>query len=213
MSASIRIAAIRPHPSRRKYYQITLDEQESLTVHEDVVVRLTLRVGTLVTEELLTQIVHESDLTDARRAALRLLEVRFRSRKELTRALNRKGYSAPVVGEVAENLENLGLVDDRVFARELAGSLLRRHHLGRQGLVYRLRQRGIGDEVAEEVVADVLEDIDESQRALAALQERLPRWRSLPAVKLRNRAYQFLARLGFEPDVISDVLRSALADD
>lgn len=208
-----RIAAIKPHPKRRKHYSILVDGHEAIVVHEDVVVALRLQVGAEVTDEALTRISHEQSVAAARDAALRLLSSRPRSRHELRNALTRKAFAAEVAEDALAKLENLGLVNDELFARDLARSLLRRHMYGRQGLLYRLRQSGVGSEVAEEAVTEALEGADETQRALAALDKRLARWEGLPMRKRRAKAYQLLRRLGFDGDVIADALNTALADE
>lgn len=212
MGAEGRITAIEPHPKRRKHYKILVDDH-ALIVHEDVVVALELSVGTELTEELLEAASIEQHVADAQNAALRLLKHRSRSRHELRMALARKGFEDEVVERVLAKLENMGYVDDELFARDLARSLLRRRNHGRQGLLYRLRQSGVGDEVAEGALADVLEGVDETQRAVEAVSKRLRRWESLPRDKARNKAYQLLWRLGFDSDVIADALSKALSDE
>jgi len=213
LSAGASIAALTPHPGRRSYYQIVLDSHETAVVHEDVIVALELRVGRMVTPELVQSIAREGELARAREAALSLLKVRARSRAELVRRLRQKGFEPDVVAAAMAKLENLGLVDDAQFARDLARSLLRRQSCGRQGLLYRLRSSGVGSEVAESVVAETLEGVDETERAAEALHKRLPRWEKLSPRERRMKAYQLLARLGFDGDTISDALSATLADE
>ena len=213
VGADGQITAIKAHPKRRKHYSVFVNDDEVLTVHEDVVVALGLRVGAPVNQDLLERAAREQDIANARLSALRLLGVRSRSRRKLQEALERKGSAADVVEETLVELENLGLVNDEQFARDLAQSLLRRQGYGRQRLLYRLRESGVTREVAAEAVAETLQGVDETQRALAALERRLPRWEALPPSKRRAKAYQHLIRLGFDGDVVSDALGSALADD
>ena len=72
MSATGRVSAILAHPRRKRQYTVTIDNGQELTLHEDVIVALGLRVGTILSEEILEQIVIEVAVTDAREAALRL---------------------------------------------------------------------------------------------------------------------------------------------
>ena len=212
MSAPGTVISIRPHTRRRNHYTVSIADQEDLVLHEDVIVAVGLTAGRQLTPALLEQIEQEQDLHRAREAALGLLRVRGRSRSELERSLTRKGFSPEVVSATLAKLENLGFVDDASFARDRTRGLLRRQ-LGRQGLLYRLRESGVSDEVARVAVAEALEDVDDVQRATQALLKRKRRWEGLPADKRRARAYQHLYRLGFDPDTISSALQRALADD
>ena len=172
-----------------------------------------LRPGTVVTPDLLAQVEAQAAVTEAKLVAMRLLAVRSRSRTEIARALARKGYQPEVIEGTVEQLLNLGLIDDELYAQDLARSLAGRKRTGRKAIIYKLRQNGVDAELAERVVQDTLEGVDETERARAALAPKLPKWADLPPVKLKQKAWQFLARLGFEGDTIAAALRAALADD
>jgi len=207
------IAAVVPLPGRRSRFEVQIPGMDPLTVHEDVVVALGLGSGTPVTDDLLASIEHHQSLAEAFHAALRLLRTRSRSRRELVAALGRRGFTGRVMDDALAKLDNLGLVNDQLTARDLAHSLLRRHPYGRQGLLYRLRERGLDSGVVEGAVAEATEGADEAGRAEHALRQRLPRWASLPADARRAKAWRFLAQLGYDSDAISEALEAALADD
>lgn len=208
-----RIAEIKPHPRRRQSYLLIVEGDEPLCVHEDVLVELALTKGRFLTDDLRRQIHRQSRLVEAQQILLRQLKARGRSRAELVGTLHKRGFDDALIDDALRKLEKLGLVDDEGFARALADSLLRRQGLGRQGLHYRLTQRGIDDEAANAAVADALEGADELQRAVDSLRLKLPRWEDLPPAQRRAKAYQFLARRGFEQDAIADALSTVLPDE
>jgi regulatory protein len=211
VAATVRITSIEAHPKRRRQYTLGLTNGQELMVHEDVIVALGLRVGTIIEEGLLAQVQQETELTVAREAAIRLLETRPRSRRELEQALGRKGYGPETVAQVLAKLENLGYINDEQYARELVSGLLRRRVTGRRGLVYRLRQSGLGSEAAARVVGEALEGVDETARAQSALEAQLRRWGEMDDPrKLRAKAWQYLARQGYDSAVIADALSAAL---
>lgn len=213
MGAEGVIAALEPHPKRRHSYQIRINGDEPLTVHEDVIVALQLHVGMRFTAQLRAQVERQQLAQGAWESALRLLRVHSRSRQELTHRLEEKGYSQDVVDMVLAKLENSGLVNDVQFARDLTRGTLRRRPLGRRGLHHQLLSRGVGEEVAKSVVTETLEGGDETERAVAALSQRLGRWNDLPAPARREKAYRYLARLGFDADTIADALSMTLSDE
>jgi regulatory protein len=206
-----RIVAIVPHTGRLKHYTLSFEGGGELVPHEDVIVALGLRAGAFVTEETLRATQVQEQVHQAGEAALRLLEYRARSRQELIRALRGKGFTDAVVDEALAKLENMGLINDEAFARDHAQSLLRRQY-GRQGLMYRLCESGVDDGVAQAAVEEVLSDADEAERAAEVLGKQLRRWAKVPPEKRRERAYQFLARRGFDSDAIATAIHAALAD-
>ena len=204
---------VRAHPRRKRHYEVGIEGDAPLIVHEDVVVSLGLREGAPVSSGLRERIAHAQIIAEARKWALAQLRHRPRGREELARGLRRRSLEQDVIEQVLAELENLGYVNDEQYARDVVRSLLRRQPYGRQGLLYRLRQRGVCTEVAEGAVAELLEGADESQLASEALNRRLTRWKSLPRDKRRARAYRFLMGLGYEQDAISHALSATMTDD
>lgn len=219
MFAAGRIEALRPDPAHRARYLVLLDHGEPLSVHEDVIVALALKPGTVLTHELVGAIAREQEASEALQTALKLLGVQPRGRSQIAVALRKRTksgaprFSTEATEAALGKLENLGLINDETYAQHLARSLIRRKNLGRTGLRFQLRSQGIAADVVERALEDSLEGSDESQRAAQALAKRLPRWQALPAPQRRAKAYQYLARLGFESDVIADALSVALEDD
>jgi regulatory protein len=102
----------------------------------------------------------------ARLDALRLLEVRQRSKYELQQRLSRKGHDAATITQVISDLERVGLVNDREFARIWIAWRLKNKPAGKTLLKYELTKKGVDSETIEASLEDALSDIDEAQIAL-----------------------------------------------
>ena len=137
-----------------------------------------------------------------RARALNLLAMREHSRAELARKLAPHADSDEQVGAVLEALEQAGHLSERRFVE----SLIRRRseRYGSRLIEYELS----GHRVADEVSAPLLRELaaDERQRALAVWRKRFGR---LPEdLAERARQQRFLARRGFDAEVISAVFRA-----
>lgn len=158
--------------------------------------------------------------------AARYLGARPRSRWEVTRRLQRAGATEAVTRATLDRLASLGHVDDLAFARWWAEQRDRHAPRGRRLIEAELRQRGVPREVLEQLRAE-REDADrdegetdpteaampvtDSDRARAALGRQL-RGAPLPdSPGDLQRLAAFLARRGFDSDVIWSVLRAAEA--
>ncbi len=146
----------------------------------------------------------------AREIALRQLTVRARSRAELARALARKQVPDNVAVTVLDRLEEVGLVDDEVFARDWLAAGDRRQR-SRRALIAELIEKGVAKDVVQAAVGELDSDRDYgvargyAERKVASLS------RVDPAARYRRLAGA-LARRGFSAEVVARVTREVLAE-
>jgi regulatory protein len=152
---------------------------------------------------------HRAGSADAvRNAALALLTRREYASSELSAALVRKGYSAPVVKEVVGAMAGERLVDDARYAaslvRMLAGRGLGPLRIGRQ-----LREAGIADEHISAVLAD-----GPDWHALAAQVRQRKFGAAVPGDwPVRARQMRFLQYRGFSQDHVTGALGRDIHED
>lgn len=146
---------------------------------------------------------------DVHERALRLLAVRPRSRRELERRLSQAGFEPDeVAGEVAR-LEDVGLVDDEDFARQLAEHELRSRRSGDRMVVSKLIAKGVDRATIERAVAGTAAP-PEDERALGVARERARRLGGVPPEKAFGRLTSFLMRRGFDPGTSRQAAARAL---
>jgi regulatory protein len=136
-------------------------------------------------------------------AAVKYLSARERSRKETEQKLAQAGYCREAVETVIEKLAEYGYLDDERYARRLveqkqSGS----KPYGKKAVVQKLKQRGIGGELAHLVLLET----DESTERENALSYAKKLWPKYPD-KTREKVSQRLATKGFDYDTIRYVLR------
>jgi len=145
---------------------------------------------------------------DLHERALRLLAVRPRSRRELQVRLRAAGFEPDRIEEELIRLEEVGLVDDEAFAREVAEHHVTARRGGRRAVVGALAAKGVSRRVIEEAVADLGQD--EEERALELARQRAPRLAELPPEKAFGRLSSLLMRRGYEPATAREAARRAL---
>ena len=207
-----KITAIEPQKNKPHRYSIFVDGEFALGVDEEVVANLGLRPQQALTADKLEQVVAEEQAKQAWRTAVRLLEYRPRSRWELTRRLQQKGFESPTISRTLDRLADTGLVDDERFAQEMVQSLVRSQNLGKQAIFDRLRRAGVGRDVAQAAMDQELADYDEVRQAQQVVDKYLPRLTDLEPVKQRRRLQGYLRRRGFPYGVIEQVIPSGRAE-
>jgi len=163
-----------------------------------------LREGTEL--EDLEGLLHEDQVRRAKKIAFRYL-ARARTTKQVRERLLEEGFGEDVVGEVVGRLEELGLLDDREFARAWVEERLRLRPRWRRALKEELLRKGISEEVAEEALDEELSEVDEARLAEGLLRRAEGRYRNLEPDKALRRMRDFLLRRGFSWETVKEVTR------
>ncbi len=207
------ITALEPQ-KRPGRLNVFVDGQFVIGVGETVVADLNLRVGREITPDKLREVAGAEEVHKASEAALVLLEVRARARREIETRLAQKGYDESVVSQVTEKLTRLGLLDDAQFAAQWVESKTRAggsRPVGRRRLSSELFGKGVAKEQIAEAVGKVTNE-DELTLARAAAVKKV---RAVPTERdalqaERRKLMGFLQRRGFGWETVKQVTREAL---
>lgn len=105
----------------------------------------------------------------AKEKALRLLEFRSHSEKELCDKLIQAGAKREYLPEIVEFLREFGLLNDSEYAKRLARDLQNLKKFGKRRIVQELKAKGISGEALETALSELSE---EEEDALLPLVER-----------------------------------------
>ncbi len=202
----MRILSIEKSPRGGKYI-ISFDDGSEVPVSREVLIDFGLRKNDEVAADRLeflkeTQAVHE-----AYNAAGRLLNYRMRTRAELEQRLKKKGFQDTVVDNVMQKLSKLGLIDDVRFADAFVATKVASRPVGRRELERGLRERGVSKGDAERALSHVSDEETQLNLALRAAETKLRSLARFEQAKRRDKLISFLARRGFDWDVIKQVTR------
>lgn len=145
----------------------------------------------------------------AREIALRQLTVRARTRVELARALARKQVPEDAAQAVLDRLQEVGLIDDEVFARDWLAAGGRRQK-SRRVLLGELAEKGVDRELIDAAAAELEAERDYDIATAFAARKARGLTGLEPAVQYRRLAGA-LARRGFPASVVAQVTKEALA--
>lgn len=146
----------------------------------------------------------------ARKILLDQLSMTARSRHELEERLARRDVPEEVATRLLDRFEEVGLIDDEAFARSWVDSRQRTRGLARTALAVELRRKGIADETARTVLAEVDPD-DEEAAARLLVQKKLRSMRGLDEQVAARRLVGMLARKGYAAGLAYAVVRQELA--
>lgn len=120
--------------------------------------------------------------------------------------LKRKGVAAGDAETAIDRLKELSLVADSETARAWIRDRMNLAPRGRGLLRRELLSKGVGSEVVDEALEDLVPEADESAAAVEFLRKGAYKWRGLAEGVARKRMWSALARRGFPSSVCRDAL-------
>lgn len=141
--------------------------------------------------------------------ALRLLEAKPRTVRELHDTLCERGIPPEVAEQLVARFVEVGLLDDRAYARMWVESRMRSRGLGVASLRRELRHRKLPDDVIAETLAQV-DAADSQLAAVAAVRGRVARCALPLSVKDERRLTAFLMRRGHGFEAARSILADAV---
>lgn len=192
-------------PRRKSLTQLYLDGEAAVKVDTETFLRSGLKPGDQITDEELHQLLLASEEHRAREKALYLLEHRNHSKKELVEKIRRSEVSGEAARAAADRMEELGLLNDETYARDLAKELFVRRKFGPGRVRQELRQKGIDSELIGELLLEYEDEDRELENVLAVLERKYAGWQE--DEKTRRRAFAALQRLGYSYDLIRRAMK------
>lgn len=168
--------------------------------------RSDLRIGRELSAAEIKRWQYRSAEAKAYNAALRYLSYRPRSQNEMVRYLRDKEYDDTTIELSITRLEEVGLIDDRAFAKLWVADRMRLRPRSRIILAAELRQKGVAPELTYEVLAGLGRE-DE----LEALRRLIIKKRSRYADEAKLIGY--LGSKGYNYGLIKEAIRLVGGDE
>lgn len=193
----------------RKYLSsIYIDGEFAVKLDSRTVLEEGITPGEEIDDETLKEYIELSDFRRAKEKALWLISNRDHSRKEL---IDKIAVTVPRVSAelAADRMEELGLINDEAFAERYARELAENKHLSQKGIKYKLIQKGIDKDLAEEIIEQL--EIDPRQNIRTVIEKKYAK--NLTDEKGKRRCVMGLQRLGYSYSDINSVIREYIEDE
>jgi len=179
------------NPERANIY---VDEKFYAGVSKLIVLQLGLRVGQVLTGELVERLGALEGTNSVWDYALRSLSVASKSQKRMTTKLTEK-FGKEAAEDTVAKLSEDGLINDELLASNIVAAQVRMETKSRMEISVMLATRGI----SKDVIKNALEVIDSEyeERAVRHLVEAKMRGSSREVSELKQKIGQYLARKGF----------------
>lgn len=203
------ITGIVANPKSPGRFTLEVDDRPAVTVGLDTIERLGLSIGREF-DGVREAVERDAATLHTFDRAVTMLAFRARSERELRRQLIQKGEAEVHVDAAIARLAARGLIDDAGYARQLARSRVLGPGHSRRRLQAELFRKGVERGVADEAIAEVMEDESIDTEAII---ERVARRKLQSLAKLEpevrdRRLWGFLARRGYDSDDIRRAIKA-----
>ena len=127
-------------PDKKNTFKITTSLGIDFKVPEEILLKMPLIEGSELSDSDINILKSSKDYFKVRGMALRLLDYRMRSKKELELKLLKRGFSKNTISKVMEDLEDKGWVDDEKFCLAFGRDQINRNSIGPIALKYKLKE-------------------------------------------------------------------------
>ena len=195
-------------PKRKKLSAVYIDGEYALKIDTETIISSPYSVGSEISDDELKELIEMSGEKRAKEKALWLLSNRDHSKRELETKI-RRTEDADSAKKAVERMEELGLVDDEKFAERYAEQLINIKHLSVKGAKYKLLEKGIDKDLADEILEELSPDPREHIEILIERKYK----KNLKDEKGRRRTVAALQRMGYSWSDIKAVMSNYSEDD
>ena len=197
------ITKIEPQRNKKRV-NIYIDGEFAFGILKEIQYKYKLWENMKIDMDYIKEVLIAEEQTKANDCALRFLNYRQRSRKEIQDKLAKEGFDNKFVENTIVYLENLKLIDDLEFARSFARDKININKYGPKKIRYELYKKGISDEIIDEVLD---EDNTEYTRALELAKKKLSSYKEDDKNTKYRKLGGFLQRRGYSSDCVYKILK------
>ena len=186
-------------------YQLTLENQMKVKVHEDLILKYELLLSKELDENTLLQIRDENLIYEIYEIALKYLKSHLRSKLELSCYLSKKGYSEEVIQSVSQMLQKHGYLDDKAYAISYVHDKISMSHDGPRKIDNDLRKIGISEEAIQNALVCFTEEI-EREKIEKLIKKQIKINHNKGSMLLKRKIEAYLLQLGYSSSLIHQCL-------
>ena len=200
-----KIVKIKRSKKKSDRFIIYLNNKSVLRVSEDAFILNPLKVGDLLSESDIKELVDKMNLHEAKDAAYRLLSYRMRSVSELRNRLAQKGYNDLEIENVVNHLIELNYLNDEDFGKAFVREKVKNKKIGPIALRSEVAQHNLTNDLLNKLIDHIYNEYPINDLIAFHLNKRKISKNIALSKNDHNRLNNFLKRKGFYWDSIMSV--------
>ncbi len=188
-------------------YKLTFDNEDSLILYEDIIIKNVLLKGKTIDNDLYTKITNDNYKEGAYQQSLNYISIKMRSEEEIKNYLLKKEYEDNLIEETITRLKKDGFIDDYAFAIAYVNDRLNLSNDGINKIKRMLVNYNIDEDIIDKVISNVSSNVlIDKINNLISKQIRLNT--KYTGNILKGRILNYLINLGYDTNFILEQLES-----
>ncbi len=186
-------------------YLLSLEDGNKIKIHEDLILKYELLLTKEIDHGLIEKINLDNQTYEIYAIALKYLNSRLRSRKELSNYLIKKGYSSENIDSVIVLLSKQGYLDDKIYTNSFIHDKILMSNYGPNKIKCELESLGISSEVINEAISCFTEEM-EKERIDKLVDKQIKLNHNKGSMVLKRKVQSYLINLGYSSYLINQIL-------
>lgn len=185
-------------------YKITLDNNTTINLYEDVIINNNLLLTKTINENELDDLLKQNNDIYVYNMSLNYISIRQRSIKEIKEYLKRKEISENLINKTIDKLEKKGYLNDFNFAKSYINDKLLLTNKG----PYKIKNEIIKHGISQDIINEVIEDIDNEiiKEKLSNLMEKQIKIKKGSSNGVKIKIVNYFVNLGYDRQMILEEL-------
>jgi len=180
-------------------YKIHLENNESINIYEDVIIKNNLLYKKEMDRELLEKIDNDNSQFDAYNKCVKYISVRIRSKHEIEEYLKKKEIEASLIEETIDKLIKNNLLNDDIFTKAFVNDKIKFTTMGPYRIEQELKKHHIGSNIIYKYLNEI-DDVTIDDKINKQINKLIKSSRKKQ--NLRNKIYMNLLSLGYSNEMI-----------
>ena len=186
-------------------YILILDNGNKIKVHEDLILKYELLLSKKINEELLEAIQKENQIYEIYEVALKYINTRLRSSKELIEYLKKKGYEYDSINQVLSMLKKQGYLDEAIYASSFVHDKILMSNYGPNKIYSELEKLVIDNNIISDKISIYTKEM-ECERINKIIEKQIKLNHNKGASLLKRKIQTFLLSLGYTSSYINECI-------
>ena len=191
-------------------YKLTLDNDESFFIYEDLILKYNLLINKTIDKELIEKISEENIFYDAYYYALKSLNNRFKSKYDMELSLKKK-FDIDI-SDVINKLVEQGYLNDTIYCKSRINEDIITTNWGPRKIEGDLLKHGISSDIINVEIIVFTKDM-ELERIDKIVNKLLKSNKSRGGYVLRSKIFNDLMNLGYTKEYINFILNDKSYDN
>lgn len=193
-------------------YKLVIEGSNDIVTYDEVILKNNLLSQKEIDEELLLKINIDTDYYDIYMKVIKYIQIRLRSEKEIMKYLEKFKLDEVEKNKIIEQLKQIGLINDFVFAKAYISDKLNLSNYGPNKIKQDLANHDIDNTIIEELIWDI-DEREVYEKLYKLMEKKILNNKKYSKYQLKHKLLHEFANLGYQTEMINDIFEKQYVED